>query len=55
MFVPLEAEDAADFDADTAIPEMHDRIIVGVARRMQATLLTHDAMITLRAAIAVTW
>src|ERR1700682_964279 len=34
-----------DFDACAAIPEMHDRIIVGAARRMNAKLLTQDKQI----------
>jgi PIN domain nuclease of toxin-antitoxin system len=35
-----------DFDACPTIREMHDRIIVGAARRMNAKLLTRDKQIT---------
>src|SRR5882762_9239490 len=36
VFVPSTARDAIDFDADTGVGEMHDRIIAGVARRINA-------------------
>jgi PIN domain nuclease of toxin-antitoxin system len=44
-----------DFDADSTVTEMHDRIIVGVARRMNATLLTRDVQITNSGVIATVW
>jgi hypothetical protein len=37
---------ALNFDACSTIPEMHDRIIVGAARRMNAKRLTRDKEIT---------
>lgn len=46
VFVPFTASDALEFDADSAVGEMHDRTIAGVARRINATLLTRDAQIT---------
>ena len=54
-FVPFEAQDVVDFDADSAIPEMHDRMIVGVARRLGATLLTRDPAMVANPAIASAW
>ncbi|MEP7343294.1 MAG: hypothetical protein ABI977_36560 [Acidobacteriota bacterium] len=36
QFVPLPfaPEDTLDFDIDKAVPEMHDRMIAGAARRL---------------------
>jgi PIN domain nuclease of toxin-antitoxin system len=44
-----------DFDACSAVTEMHDRIIVGVASRLNATLLTRDAEITSSGVVATVW
>ena len=44
-----------DFDACRAITEIHDRIIVGVARRMNAKLLTRDTEITKSGIVATVW
>lgn len=44
-FVSFNAEDVKDFTVDAAVPEMHDRIIVGVAHRLSAGCLTRDAKI----------
>jgi PIN domain nuclease of toxin-antitoxin system len=44
-----------DFDASSAVGEMHDRIIAGVARRIKATLLTRDAQITGSGVVATAW
>jgi PIN domain nuclease of toxin-antitoxin system len=46
VFVSFEASDVLDFDKDSAVKEMHDRMIVGAARRLNAPLLTKDANIT---------
>jgi predicted nucleic acid-binding protein len=45
-FVPLVADDVVDFDKDAAVPEMHDRILSGVARRLGAPLLTPDPLVS---------
>jgi PIN domain nuclease of toxin-antitoxin system len=37
VFVPLEVEHVLEFEIDASIPEMHDRIIVGVARSSGCT------------------
>lgn len=42
ILLPFEAEDVLDFDKDSTVKEMHDRMIVRVARRLDATLLTKD-------------
>ncbi len=55
IFVPFEAEDVIDFDKDSAVNEMHDRIIVGVARRLNAALLTKDQNITDTKLVKTIW
>jgi PIN domain nuclease of toxin-antitoxin system len=54
-FVAFEAIDALDFDRDAQVPEMHDRIIVGVARRLNAALLTHDTQIVASGLVQTIW
>lgn len=54
-FVPFVAEDTLNFHQDSAIPEMHDRIIVGLARRLHAPLLTTDAQIAVANIVPVIW
>ena len=55
LVVPLEADDVLDFDRDIAIPEMHDRIIVGLARRLNVPLITSDGIITASGIVRVVW
>ena len=55
VLVPLLAQDVPDFETDAAIPEMHDRIIVGLARRLGATLLSRDTQIASSGIIPTTW
>jgi PIN domain nuclease of toxin-antitoxin system len=55
LLVPLEADDVLDFDRDATIPEMHDRIIVGLARRLNAPLLTSDSAITESGIVRIVW
>src|SRR5215204_5231660 len=40
ILTSFEPQDVLDFDADSAVKEMHDRIIVGVARRLNAACIT---------------
>lgn len=54
-FVPLEADDVLDFDRDAVVPEMHDRIIVGLARRLGAPLVTSDPLIIAANLVDVVW
>ena len=53
--LPFLPEETLDLDVDRGVPEMHDRIIVGVARRMSLPLLTCDASITANGLVAVVW
>lgn len=55
LFVPLKPDEVLDFDVDAAIPEMHDRIIVGLARRLNAPLLTSDQVITDSGLVSIVW
>ena len=51
----MDAEDILDFERDTSVSEMHDRIIVGVARRLGVPLLTADRNITASGLIEIVW
>ena len=54
-FVPFVADDVLDLDVDTTVPEMHDRIIVGVARRTNATCLSLDPQIVQSGLVTTIW
>lgn len=54
-FVPLDHRDVLEFDADARVTEMHDRIIVGVARRLGVACLTVDANITASGIVPTIW
>ena len=49
-FVGFESDDVKDFTKDASVPEMHDRIVVGVARRLALPCLTCDTKL-----LQVTW
>lgn len=53
--VPFNARHVLDSDADAAVPEMHDRIIAGLARRLGAPLITSDPEIASTAFVTVVW
>lgn len=53
--VAFEAEHILDFTVDAEVPEMHDRIIAGVARRYGAPLVTSDAAIARSGLVTVVW
>jgi PIN domain nuclease of toxin-antitoxin system len=55
VFVDLRADDVLDFGTDGLVPEMHDRIIVGVARRLGATCLSRDLAIAGSGLVATIW
>jgi PIN domain nuclease of toxin-antitoxin system len=54
-FLPFEPDHVIDFERDNAISEMHDRIIVGVAKRLNAPLLSVDPQIINAAILSVIW
>jgi len=53
--VSFEADDTLLFDDLSSIPEMHDRIIAGVALSHDATLLTRDAEISACEKVRAIW
>ncbi len=55
VFLPFTADDVLDFDADAAVPEMHDRMIVGAARRSGAVCVTRDAQIVASGLVPTLW
>lgn len=55
IFVPFLADDVSDFDQDSTASEMHDRMIVGVARRTDATLLTIDGELVNSGLVKTLW
>ena len=54
-FVPFQADDVLDFEQDAAVPEMHDRIISGLARRLGVPVLTNDPLIIASGVVTVEW
>jgi PIN domain nuclease of toxin-antitoxin system len=54
-FVPVDHTHILDFTSDMAVPEMHDRIIVGLARRLNAPLLTTDPLIISANLVRIVW
>jgi PIN domain nuclease of toxin-antitoxin system len=55
VLLPFLPEETAEFEADQPVPEMHDRIIVGVARRLNAPLLTRDSQIVRSGLVVTVW
>jgi PIN domain nuclease of toxin-antitoxin system len=55
VLVPLLPDETLDLDADRMVPEMHDRLIVGVARRLQSPVLTRDPAIVGSQVVATVW
>jgi len=55
VLVPFTPEDVLEFAANAAVPEMHDRMIVGAARKLNATWLTKDSKIAASNLVAVIW
>jgi hypothetical protein len=55
VLLPFRPEDTLDFHAHQAVPEMHDRILVGAACRQNAVLITRDEQITKSGLVATIW
>lgn len=53
--VAFEPDDVVDFAQDAAVPEMHDRIITGLARRLGVPLVTADPLIAAAGVAAIIW
>lgn len=54
-FLAFEAEQVLDFDRDKDVPEMHDRIIAGIARRLNAPLIASDSKIVEAGVAEIVW
>jgi len=55
ILVDFVAQDVLDFDLDAGVLEMHDRIIAGVARRLNAPCLTCDRQIVGSGVVVTVW
>jgi PIN domain nuclease of toxin-antitoxin system len=55
QFVPFEPVHVLDFAQDSAMTELHDRIIAGLARRLEAPLLTLDPIIAASGVARIIW
>jgi predicted nucleic acid-binding protein len=53
--LPMIPEEILEFDNLNAIPEMHDRLIAGVAKRLDAPLLTNDRLIEQSKLVRIVW
>ena len=53
--LPPTPEDALDPGVDRAVPEMHDRIIVGAPRRLGVLCLTRDPEIAASGLTTTVW
>jgi PIN domain nuclease of toxin-antitoxin system len=54
-FEDFHPEDVLSFDADAVIPEMHDRIITGLARRLDVPLIASDPEIIRLGIVRTVW
>jgi PIN domain nuclease of toxin-antitoxin system len=54
-FVSFTAEDVMRFEAPSAIPEMHDRMIAGVALQRNCPCLTRDSFIVNSGIVQTVW
>ena len=55
VLLPFEPIDTLEFDLDKTVLDIHDRIIVGVARRINATMLTRDEQIAASGTVKTMW
>ena len=55
LFVTTSVDDIKDFMLLETVPEMHDRIIVGHARRLSVPLVTNDRVIQASGSVETIW
>jgi len=55
VLLPFYPSHTLDFDACSAVTEMHDRAIAADARRPKTTLLTRDAQIASSGVVSTVW
>jgi PIN domain nuclease of toxin-antitoxin system len=51
----FNADDVLDFDRDSGVPEMHDRMIAGLARRLDVPLIASDVQIVKSGVVRTVW
>lgn len=55
VLLPFDPANMLEFDACKAVVEMHDRMIVADARKLDATLITCDREITVSGLVRTIW
>jgi hypothetical protein len=55
VMVEFAPNDVLDFDQDAAVPEMHDRMIIGVAWRLGAACLSRDPLMANSGLVSIVW
>ena len=55
VFCDVTPKDILEFEKDVNISEMHDRIVVGLARRTGATLITNNEAIVASKIVPTAW
>lgn len=55
ILLPFMQEDILEFDSNVSVPEMHDRMIASVAKRLGIPCLTRDKEIVSSGIIATIW
>lgn len=55
VLLPFFPEDILEFDSSTSVPEMHDRMIAGVAKRLNLPCLTIDKEIVGSGVVITIW
>lgn len=53
--LPFNPEEVLEFTANAAVPEMHDRMIAGVAKRLNIPCLTCDKQIVGSSLVQIVW
>ena len=55
IMLPFMPEDILEFDSNSSVPEMHDRMIAGVAKRLGIPCLTLDKEIIGSGLVQTVW
>ncbi len=55
VLLPFDPTDVLDFEANAAVPEMHDRIVAGVAKRLGMPCVTRDPRIINSGLVSTIW
>lgn len=55
ILLPFMPEDVLEFDSNASVPEMHDRMIAGIAKRLSIPCLTMDKEIVGSGIVMTVW